>query len=638
MRTRLAVALMSVLMCVAACDDETASEQPDATSAATESDDDESKASADESADKPKLVEQTDRPEPQQVEGADCEQPAKLTKLADNTVLTAKNGGCYLIEKTLEVNGEDSKLTIEPGVTLKFGENAGLYIHKGALEAKGTADKPITLTGARETPGFWKGVAIRGSNHTDNALHHVTISYAGNDQTFDNAEPAALMLDASRGHNSVDVKDTTLTQSANHGLYAEYDLSGDFTSNTMTKNKEGAARVHARSVRLLDRESTFTGNQKDEVLVWGNTIKSSEHAWRAVGVPYHVTEAIEVRGSAFLKLKPGAELKFDENTGLYIHKAKLNAKGTEDAPITLTGQREVKGFWRGVAMRGSDSIDNVLAHVTIRYAGSDDTYDNVKPAGLMLDASRGANSLKIRNSTFSDNGGYGLYVEHDTEIDFTNNTATGNKSGAARIHPSVVGMLDSNSQYSGNETDRVSVWGANIGGIEATWPAIDVPYHIEEDVELRDDTFITIEPGATFQFAENAGLYVHKGKLKAAGTADKPITFTGAREAAGFWRGIAMRGTSSIDNQFKHVSINFAGSPDNFGNVEPAGLMLDSSRGAVKVSLADFQVTKPGGAALHVEDGITIETDNCANLVADADPRLTEGSADFSKVCKSKEG
>jgi hypothetical protein len=633
MRRLLYGTLIVSFVCASGCEDEVDKKvdkkQVEQKSASTDEASDESPQNA------PELVEQTERAEPRSVEGSDCDSPAKLTKLADNTVLTAKGGGCYLIDKTMEVRGETNKLTINPGVTIKFAENAGLYIHKGALEARGTKDKPIVLTGQREDPGFWKGLAIRGSNHRDNVFEHVDIRYAGNTETFSNVKPAALMFDSSRGKTTFDVKQTKLTNSAGYGLYAENELTGEFADNDMTGNKEGAAYLHPRSVTLLDANSNFAGNATDRIRVWGGKLTSQEHTWPAAGVPYVMAETVEVRSDGFLNLQPGVELQFAENTGLYIHKAKLKAAGTADAPITLTGKRQVNGFWRGVAIRGSDSVDNVWRHVTLEYAGSDNTFSNVDPAGLMLDSSRGANSIDIRESTFSNNGGYGLYSENQVDMKFANNRLTGNAKGAARVHPSVVGMLDAESGYSGNDQDRVSIWGSTLNGVEATWPAIDVPFYVESSIELRDDAFVTIQPGTTLQFAENAGLYVHKSKLKAAGTADKPITFAGAREAAGFWRGIAMRGTSSIDNQFKHVTITHAGSSDNFSNVTPAALMLDQSRGAVKVTIDELSVAESGGAGLHIESDATIESSDCAKIAADAKPRVTEGSKAMTDACKT---
>ena len=80
-------------------------------------------------------------------------------------------------------------LTIEPGVTLKFGPGGKLRIDaaasttpaRGVLIANGTAAAPIVFTSAAATPvaGDWHGIWLGGLVDPATKLDHVKVMYAG---------------------------------------------------------------------------------------------------------------------------------------------------------------------------------------------------------------------------------------------------------------------------------------------------------------------------------------------------------------------------------------------------------------------------------------------------------------------------
>ena len=637
MRVRVTVvaAICLSLLALTACKSEEKTEdEASAEKAKQEETADEKKegaAKADEK--KADLTEEADLPEPTTVEGGECDKPKKLTGLEQHTVLSAKGGGCFLIDETLRLKGDDKKLAIEPGVTLKFAENAGLVVRKAAIEAKGTADKPIVLTGQRETPGFWKGIVVRESDRPGNVLEHVEITYAGSDSTFDGVEPAALMFDDYHGKSAFAIRNSTISHAEGHGLYVEANTDLEFANNTLTDNQAGAARVAPAAIGELDAETTYAGNDHDRVTVGGGTVKDHEATWPGIDVPYEVLDTIRVRKDSFITIEPGATFTFAENKGMVFRRSRLKAVGKKDAPIRWTGTREVEGFWGGIVLRQTDSIDNKLEFVEVSYAGADDTFDGVQPAAVMFDDYHGKSSFAVHKSTFSHSAGYGLYIEEKTDLDFAQNTMTKNKKGAMRIHPAVVGMLDAESTYSGNAEDRVHVIGATVEEREATWPAIDVPYEVEETVRFRKGSFLTLAPGTTIEFAEKQGMVFRRSKFKAEGTADEPILLTGVREAPGFWGGVVFRQTDSIDNILKHVTVEYAGASNAFDGVEPAGLMFDNYHGPISFEVADVTVRHSGGAGLHLEKKVALESEDCGSVALDADPAVSEKSQPFEQVC-----
>jgi hypothetical protein len=83
-----------------------------------------------------------------------------------------------------------ASLTVEAGVTMKFGMNAVLVIGAGSsasepaagqLVAVGTPEKPIVFTATTPTAGFWRGIGFHGILPTGNRIEHARIEYAGAD-------------------------------------------------------------------------------------------------------------------------------------------------------------------------------------------------------------------------------------------------------------------------------------------------------------------------------------------------------------------------------------------------------------------------------------------------------------------------
>ncbi|AFL82132.1 hypothetical protein Aeqsu_2679 [Aequorivita sublithincola DSM 14238] len=91
----------------------------------------------------------------------------------------------YHILSRLVVSAGGGKLTINPGVVMKFGLNASLVVDEGAsgskpsLVAVGTAQSPILFTGIDAVLGAWQGIYF----DTPSALNEIgfaTIEYASN--------------------------------------------------------------------------------------------------------------------------------------------------------------------------------------------------------------------------------------------------------------------------------------------------------------------------------------------------------------------------------------------------------------------------------------------------------------------------
>lgn len=87
-------------------------------------------------------------------------------------------------------DGAPAKLTVEPGVTIGFEDEAGsgLYVgtsdtRQGILEAVGTPDKPIVFTSSKPTKaaGDWVGLYFKNIPATGNRVENARVEYAGAD-------------------------------------------------------------------------------------------------------------------------------------------------------------------------------------------------------------------------------------------------------------------------------------------------------------------------------------------------------------------------------------------------------------------------------------------------------------------------
>src|SRR5690554_2558091 len=612
----------------------------------------------------------------------DCPRNTPLTAemLRKSVHLSAGLGQCYTVSEQLTV-GTDVELSIDPGVKIVFAEATGLSVHEGVLHARGTAEAPIIFTGERQQAGSWLGVRFMNSTSPKNSLHQVIIEYAGGTPGFAGAEPANLMLDDYFGKVSVEISQVTLRNSAGYGLYAEANTRSQFAQNTLTENQKGAAYLSPVFLDQLDDASMFTGNQIEQVTLSGANLSGERLRWPGLKVAYYVIGDLNLTENSFVEVAPGATFKFAENTGISVFRSRFSARGKKDAPVVFTGMSEVPGFWKGILYLDSNSVDNVLEHVAIRYGGANPTFKGVEPANLMLDDYFGKVRLKINNTELSHSGRYGLYAEATVDLDFANNQLTDNMRAAALLDPGTVSALDAQSSYASkfgkpapepvnadladldapqelraqapdtgppdtsesaaqpaahpeDARGTIEVMGANLDGVSATWPAADADYLIRGDILVRDDAHFTLEPGVRLVFAEGAGISVFRARLTARGSAENPILFTAQTPQPGFWKGIHLVDTSSVENVFEHVTIEYGGSARTFKGAEPANLMFDDYFGLVSATLNDVTTRFSGGAGMHIELGAKIHSANCASITLEDAQKVSAQGKSLGRACR----
>ncbi len=313
--------------------------------------------------------------------------------------------------------------------------------------------------------------------------------------------------------------------------------------------------------------------------------------------------------SARLTIEPGVRIAFQSDTGLSVGDATGNgvlvAVGTESAPIVFEGERPGPGSWHGLGI-GTPSAENRLEWVVVRDAGQAPVNGLFSErAGVTLWDGR----LIMVDTRIEGNKGIGFFVA--TSVGgiapvlepFERNTLTGNEGRPARITSNLLGRIDASSTTSGNGTDEVVVYVPDFGPpIEGpvTVPALDVPYRIEGSLGLTQDVRIT--EGVALHMAAGSEIVVGSatgvGSLSIEGSAEAPVTITGAVETPGSWGGIFVNAPSVL-NHFTHLEIAHGGGTTPVAG-EKANIVLG---GEARLTVEGSVIRDSGGWGIFVNGG-----------------------------------
>lgn len=511
----------------------------------------------------------------------------------------------YVVQTNLELNA--TVLTIEPGTAVGFEEDLRLRVRTdAALNAAGTDEKPIRLSGTTEERGFWWGVSIEGTDNPDNLMTYTTMEYAGGDGiSFNEMEPANLRLVRS---SVFPIQNSTFRQSAAYGIAIDFQVDvPDAADNTMTENALGSAYVFGSEVPNLNGAS-LTGNDVDVVAVRPDAIGESALWPPAVyHILYYSQQAFTVTAGT-LTLSSGSELRFEADQSMVVTgDGRLTAEGTAAAPILFTGTEAVPGHWGGLGILQTGDGENHLDHVVIEYGGGLSIASRPIHADLVISHSGGGVQATITNTTLRDSEEYGLFAVNGASlVGFENNALTGNALGPAYVDAPVVADLTPSNSFIGNGADEIAVSGGATNPLteETTWQDLGVPYYVQagSGTQTSVQASFTLKPGVDLLFEPNVGVAVTDGgSLVAEGTSTEHITM-GAK--AGPWQGVEFLNTiGSLD----YLDISDAGST-KWGQVDVAGAItivaaspgtsLVYIKGSVEVTDSPYSIVFSHGDAI----------------------------------------
>jgi hypothetical protein len=314
----------------------------------------------------------------------------------------------YIIDGYFYVEG-NALLTVQPGVTIMFtGVGGSIIVEENAgLCMKGTADKPIILTGPtnNQNPGAWKNVSVT-SNRNDNQFEYVN---------FINGGSSDEVLYVS---GKLSMKHCTISNSASNGVALGFEgIFTAFENNTIQHTAGYPVVLNSHhKVNCLGTGNTYTANTLNMILLdayWLDE-ENSTTTFTNQGIPYFVSDGINV-GNHMMVVDPGVEFVFAYQKEMFVSEdavLRVNTGSSSNPAVVFRGLENENGFWKGLVVASTRNTNggNKLANCTIQNAGFHDE------AALVTNEET---RLEVSNVTISGSAGYGMSVaipiDWDTE-------------------------------------------------------------------------------------------------------------------------------------------------------------------------------------------------------------------------------
>lgn len=485
----------------------------------------------------------------------DCANPmaidgASLGRIEGDVVLAA--GGCFEVTAPITIQGT---LRIEPGVTVVFQENTGFLVN-GTLSAVGTAMSPVLMRGATSQPGYWNGLQYSNSNQTENRLEHVTIRHGGG-SAFRGRRGCLVVQEGGSAslESRISLSNLTIEDCQGFGLDTDDTTFDAFEQVTISSAEQGPLSLPANVVGQLTANSNLTGNTVDFVDVRGGAV-FADATWPTLDVPYRLSANLDV--SARLELSAGMTIRVAENVEWMVTQAGTLVSVGGPSRTTIQGDIEVPGSWSGIIYAGSNRIENLLEQTDVAHGGG--TVFRGLQANIVLSdvANNSRARVTLRNVTLSQSAGYGIASDDRVDLVFEQNTIRDSALGVARVPFNVAPAFDGQSTYVGNAVDRIIITASQLSD-SARLAATEVPYLAQGELIVSNGATLTLSPGTTMRFAENARLTIRSAALTAIGTPGAPIELIGEVGTVGYWDGVLFETSDRIANRLENVRIAHAG-------------------------------------------------------------------------------
>lgn len=309
----------------------------------------------------------------------------------------------------------DGALDLLPGIVLEFPLDGAMWVStSGSIHAEGTADSPVTMRGAENERGYWKGLAVE-SKATANALLYCVVENNGASQW--NGSSTSVTGIWLTDQSKLIVANSVLRGSGDSALGSQggADISG-FANNTI-ENNASTLMVSPEMAADIEDSNVFTDNDDAFIRVQysGADTMESDGTWAAQPVPYRVMQRMYV--SADWVIAPGAVVEVAQDININVtSEGSISAIGTADAPIRFVGVEALRGFWLGIEIH-SVSASNVMEHAEVLHAGSEGFNGSDDSDGAFFIGGWGGDgTISISNTRIESSGGFGVSVWDDSQL------------------------------------------------------------------------------------------------------------------------------------------------------------------------------------------------------------------------------
>ena len=319
----------------------------------------------------------------------------------------------------------NARLTIEPGVKIRFALDGSINIHDGgALHAVGTPAERIRFESAEPIRGYGRGLYFTGHSLASR-VEYADLINLGEDISL-TGHDAAIAGD--RFSAGLTLKHSTVSGSSTSGAEL-YKLNIiEFENNAFFDNTQFGIVVSGRQMHKLDTASDYLGasgvNGRPFVSVIGvgstSTVENDAN-WSALNAPYFIGNALHI-DAGDIDIAPGTRFVFGEGARLRVDEfASLRAVGTASQPIIFTGEHAVRGYWDNIVFFESSSARNRFEYVEVSYGGRGTADASVE---VLLRA-----FVTITQSTITNSNAWGVCVDQFSDATLNLNTYQNNLLG-----------------------------------------------------------------------------------------------------------------------------------------------------------------------------------------------------------------
>ncbi len=428
----------------------------------------------------------------------------------------------YVLSENLLVDGYT--LTIEPGVTIaiKNGHNIEV-LNGGAIQAKGTPEKPIVIRSAGTQPA---GSVIFGESANAGivqSLSHVTFKNLGA-YTYSSA---AIRVEA---NVRVAMDHCTIDTAVNDGLWVEGQVV-KFENNTIKNCGNFPIQLQNPVViSQLGENNAYSDNKKNLILISSDRRfdESMELTFNKQSIPWFILNSLSFSAETTTKMTIPAGSHFVVNADSYLNfldKIKLTIAGTSEAPVVFESIGEEP--WNGITFAGSElvmSYANILKTAPGNYHYAALTIEGGARAKL--------DHVTIDGAVSEDSdSGYGIRVTEGKISKFKNNSIKNVSNYPIFLQHFNYASLGDGNVYASNSAKKnfIYVDSGNLNGEVETLKikSQSVPYYLNGGFSV-DDTAVTVEAGTRFAIQEGASFEIRdNASIQFNGTAENHIVMTG---------------------------------------------------------------------------------------------------------------
>ncbi|GAB1365130.1 hypothetical protein MASR1M36_00010 [Candidatus Cloacimonadaceae bacterium] len=528
--------------------------------------------------------------------------------------------------------GSGAVFTLEPGVSLHFGQHGKIFFGGGAsLVANGTEALPISFLAVGDN--HWKGLSFEAN--TSGSFAHCVFNDNGYPE-YGYPEPAI----SGNGFTCLSFSDCTIRGGTTYGLHLSGSNPGNLTLNNVEiencpwtglyisnnslildydnlsiSNCGRPLEMPANLVDFLDQQPIFSNNTSDRVFLINNGYMYRNTAFRNWGYPY-VCENLDLYANWInLSFQPGVVIQLGYSNAINCE-GTLSAVGTESQPITFTRLPESPNNWRGFILNSGVSNAH-FNHCVLEHCGSSNNYNHIQNAITFYRA----DTVLIENTQITDVYCRAIFIESIDEgtDNLTLNNVSINGCGMDALYQSATDCILNINGITINNCNAYPLsisanWAHQLNNVNLIDNAHNVirfvnggylasqtltnhgyPYQISGYSLYVNYTTVNLEPGTVFHF-ENGLVLEVTGTLNAIGSEVSPIIFSRPQDTSYNWQGIIFRNGSHGDLQY--CQFNYGGKANEYGY----DASLINNLGATELNMEHCLITNVQAQAISCSE------------------------------------